>query len=131
MGTISNRLIIICWMYQITIATHFWPGMICSAQNVTAVFVFGDSLVEAGNNYYIGALAKPGFPNGFENADSACCRVIGSRGGLIPCGSLSRVCADRTKYVFWDPFHPTESAHLIGAKHILDGGFQYVSPINI
>ncbi|XWS19921.1 hypothetical protein CRYUN_Cryun31cG0057700 [Craigia yunnanensis] len=67
----------------------------------------------------------------FENVDSACCRVIGRRGGLIPCGSLSRVCLDRTKYVFWDPFHPTESANLIAAKHVLDGGLQYVSPINI
>ncbi|XWS12298.1 hypothetical protein CRYUN_Cryun37aG0077400 [Craigia yunnanensis] len=276
MGIISNRLIIICSMYQI-LAIHFWPG-ICSAQKVTAVFVFGDSLFEVGNNYYIDTIAKPQFPNeeelgftnysppylapnttgdlilkgvnyassgsgilnstgsvfgericmdeqvsdfaktrqdiisridarkiavtssppvgcipferdthfcadncvsssndlakfynsrlksllqelttnlsgstfvyvdnyaitedilhnyrsyGFENADSACCRVIGRRGGLIPCGSLSRVCPDRTKYVFWDPFHPTESANLIGAKNALDGDLQYVSPINI
>ncbi|XWS18704.1 hypothetical protein CRYUN_Cryun32bG0067700 [Craigia yunnanensis] len=288
------------------LATHFWPG-IYSAQNVSAVFVFGDSLVEVGNNYYIDSFAKPGFPNeelgfknyshpylapnttgdlilkgvnyassgsgilnstgslfgericmneqisdfaktrqdiisrigasvahrflrkalyllavgandilfrglsttrdinnylddlvsnfksqlrrshlcadncvsssndlaksynsrlksllqelttnlsgstfiyvdyyaitedilhnyrsyGFENADSACCRVIERRGGLIPCGSLSRVCPDRTKYVFWDPFHPTESANLIAAKHALDGGLKYFSPINI
>ncbi|WRX26560.1 hypothetical protein QQP08_019047 [Theobroma cacao] len=68
---------------------------------------------------------------GFESVDSACCRVIGRRGGLVPCGSLSRVCPDRTKFVFWDPFHPTESANLIGAKHALDGGLQYVSPMNI
>ncbi|KAK6284158.1 hypothetical protein POUND7_003110 [Theobroma cacao] len=69
--------------------------------------------------------------NGFESVDSACCRVIGRRGGLVPCGSLSRLCPDRTKFVSWDPFHPTESANLIGAKHALDGGLQYVSPMNI
>ncbi|KAL4368443.1 hypothetical protein GQ457_05G035570 [Hibiscus cannabinus] len=68
---------------------------------------------------------------GFENADRACCEVIGKHGGLIPCIPVSRVCPDRTKYAFWDPFHPTESALLIGAKHILDGGLKYVSPINI
>ncbi|XP_039060107.1 GDSL esterase/lipase At4g16230-like [Hibiscus syriacus] len=68
---------------------------------------------------------------GFENADYACCEVIGRHGGLIPCISLSRVCPDRTKYVFWDPFHPTESAVLIGAKYLLDGGPKYISPINI
>ncbi|XP_021294877.1 GDSL esterase/lipase At4g16230-like [Herrania umbratica] len=68
---------------------------------------------------------------GFENVDSACCRVIGRRGGLVACGPLSRVCPDRTKFVFWDPFHPTESANLIGAKHALDGDRQYVSPMNI
>ncbi|XP_022721110.1 GDSL esterase/lipase At4g16230-like [Durio zibethinus] len=68
---------------------------------------------------------------GFENADSACCQVTGRHGGLIACGYLSRVCPDRTKYVFWDPYHTTESANLIGAKHALDGGLEYVSPINI
>ncbi|KAK8575937.1 hypothetical protein V6N12_063586 [Hibiscus sabdariffa] len=39
---------------------------ICSAHNITAFFVFGDSLVEVGNNYYIDTLAAPGFPNGEE-----------------------------------------------------------------
>ncbi|XVF27246.1 hypothetical protein REPUB_Repub14bG0090000 [Reevesia pubescens] len=68
---------------------------------------------------------------GFENADSACCRVIGRHGGLISCRSISRVCPDRTKYLFWDPYHPTDSANQIIAKHALDGGLQYVSPINI
>ncbi|KAK8674641.1 hypothetical protein V6N13_032749 [Hibiscus sabdariffa] len=39
---------------------------ICSAHNITAFFVFGDSLVEVGNNYYIDTLAAPGFPNGID-----------------------------------------------------------------
>ncbi|KAE8715207.1 putative GDSL-like Lipase/Acylhydrolase superfamily protein [Hibiscus syriacus] len=68
---------------------------------------------------------------GFGNANCACCEVIGRHGGLLPCIPVSQVCPDRTKYVFWDPFHPTESAVLIGAKHLLDGGLKYVSPINI
>ncbi|KAA3478477.1 Lipase, GDSL [Gossypium australe] len=68
---------------------------------------------------------------GFENADHACCEVIGAHGGLIPCISSSRVCPDRSKYIFWDPFHPTDSAVVIGAKYALDGGLDYVSPINI
>ncbi|XWS12297.1 hypothetical protein CRYUN_Cryun37aG0077300 [Craigia yunnanensis] len=68
---------------------------------------------------------------GFENAKFACCQVVGEHGGLVPCGSFSRVCPDRTKYVFWDPFHPTESANLIMAKTVVDGDLNYVSPINI
>ncbi|KAE8709067.1 GDSL esterase/lipase [Hibiscus syriacus] len=68
---------------------------------------------------------------GFENIDYACCEVIGRHGGLIPCTEMSRVCSDRKKYIFWDPFHPTESAILIAAKYMLDGGPEYVSPINI
>ncbi|XVE88465.1 hypothetical protein DITRI_Ditri19aG0071800 [Diplodiscus trichospermus] len=68
---------------------------------------------------------------GFENAKFACCQVIGDHGGLVPCVSFSRACPDRTKYVFWDPFHPTESVNLIMAKILLDGDYNYVSPINI
>ncbi|KAG4196820.1 hypothetical protein ERO13_A06G195500v2 [Gossypium hirsutum] len=68
---------------------------------------------------------------GFENDDHACCEVIGAHGGLIPCISSSRVCPDRSKYIFWDPFHPPDSAVVIGAKYALDGGLEYVSPINI
>ncbi|MBA0627459.1 hypothetical protein Godav_004973, partial [Gossypium davidsonii] len=68
---------------------------------------------------------------GFENDDHACCEVIGAHGGLIPCISSSQVCPDRTKYIFWDPFHPTDSAVVIGAKYALDGGLEYVSPINM
>ncbi|MFQ6644389.1 hypothetical protein Gotur_017826 [Gossypium turneri] len=68
---------------------------------------------------------------GFENDDHACCEVIGAHGGLIPCVSSSQVCPDRTKYIFWDPFHPTDSAVVIGAKYALDGGLEFVSPINM
>ncbi|XWS19920.1 hypothetical protein CRYUN_Cryun31cG0057600 [Craigia yunnanensis] len=68
---------------------------------------------------------------GFENADSACCRVLGKHGGKIPCVFFSRVCRDRTKYVFWDPYHPTENANLIAAKNVLDGDNRYVSPMNL
>ncbi|XVF40042.1 hypothetical protein PTKIN_Ptkin01aG0080600 [Pterospermum kingtungense] len=68
---------------------------------------------------------------GFENEKFACCQVVGENGGLVPCGSFSRVCPDRSKYVFWDPFHPTDSANEIMAKIILDGDLNYVSPMNV
>ncbi|KAG6764062.1 hypothetical protein POTOM_031519 [Populus tomentosa] len=59
----------------------------------------------------------------FEVADSACCHIAGAglHGGLIPCGILSQVCPDRSKYVFWDPFHLTETSYEIIAKHMMDG----------
>ncbi|EXC24965.1 GDSL esterase/lipase [Morus notabilis] len=43
---------------------------------------------------------------GFENQNSACCYSAGRFGGLIPCGPPSKVCLDRSKYVFWDAYHP-------------------------
>ncbi|KAI5650928.1 hypothetical protein M9H77_36933 [Catharanthus roseus] len=68
---------------------------------------------------------------GFENANSACCYVAGRYGGLIPCGPNSKVCADRSKYVFWDPYHPTDAANAIVAKRLLDGDSNDIWPINI
>ena len=39
----------------------------CSANEIPANFVFGDSLVEAGNNNYIPSLSKANyFPNGID-----------------------------------------------------------------
>ncbi|CAK7326336.1 unnamed protein product [Dovyalis caffra] len=70
---------------------------------------------------------------GFEVADSACCHIAGAglHGGLIPCETLSQVCPDRSKYVFWDPFHLTETSYKIIAEHMMDGGLNYISPMNV
>ncbi|MBA0817932.1 hypothetical protein Gohar_028020 [Gossypium harknessii] len=66
MGTIWNKLIMaICLVIEI-IANHLRVPTICFAHNITAFFVFGDSLVEVGNNNYINTLAKPVFPNGID-----------------------------------------------------------------
>ncbi|XVF10307.1 hypothetical protein REPUB_Repub07fG0171300 [Reevesia pubescens] len=72
---------------------------------------------------------------GFENADEPCC------GGYFPpfiCfksgnanSSSSALCDDRSKYVFWDAYHPTEAANLIIAKQFLDGDESCSYPINI
>lgn len=48
----------------------FWrQGIICSAEKlmIPANFVFGDSLVDAGNNNYIATLSKANYvPNGID-----------------------------------------------------------------
>ncbi|CAJ1940836.1 unnamed protein product [Sphenostylis stenocarpa] len=68
---------------------------------------------------------------GFVNPYSACCHVAGSFGGLVPCGPTSKVCWERSKYVFWDPYHPSDAANVIIAKRLLDGGSNYIWPRNI
>ena len=70
-------------------------------------------------------------PAGFEVADSACCYAGGRFGGLVPCGPTSRYCADRSKYVFWDPYHPSDAANALIARRILDGGPADISPVNV
>ncbi|WCJ26642.1 GDSL esterase/lipase At5g41890 [Euphorbia peplus] len=71
---------------------------------------------------------------GFEDAYEPCC------GGYFPpfvCykgrneETKSVVCEDRSKYVFWDAYHPTQSANLIIAKKLLDGDQTVTSPLNI
>ncbi|KAL9363822.1 hypothetical protein Peur_041695 [Populus x canadensis] len=37
-----------------------------SAEDTSALYIFGDSGVDAGNNLYINTLAKPVFPNGID-----------------------------------------------------------------
>ncbi|GER25622.1 GDSL esterase/lipase [Striga asiatica] len=68
---------------------------------------------------------------GFENPNSACCHVAGRYGGLIPCGPTSKVCADRSKYIFWDAFHPTDATNSIIARRLIDGDPLDIWPINI
>ncbi|KAL9364857.1 hypothetical protein Peur_042730 [Populus x canadensis] len=68
---------------------------------------------------------------GFENANASCCYAAGHFGGLIPCGPSSKVCFDRSKYVFWDPYHPSDAANVIIAKRLLDGDSNDISPLNI
>ncbi|XP_057809748.1 GDSL esterase/lipase At4g16230-like [Salvia miltiorrhiza] len=68
---------------------------------------------------------------GFENSNSACCHSMGRFGGLIPCGPTSKVCEDRSKYVFWDPYHPTDAANSIIAKRLMHGSAIDIWPMNI
>ncbi|TYG91574.1 hypothetical protein ES288_A12G273000v1 [Gossypium darwinii] len=70
---------------------------------------------------------------GLENANDPCC------GGYFPpfvCfkssdANTSALCDDRSKYVFWDAYHPTEAANLIIAKQLVDGDESVSFPINI
>jgi hypothetical protein len=68
---------------------------------------------------------------GFENANHSCCYVSGRFGGLIPCGPLSKVCEDRSKYVFWDPYHPSDATNVIVARRLMDGDSNDITPMNI
>ena len=51
--------------------------------------------------------------------------------GIIPCQGWFKFCPDRSKYVYWDPFHLTEAANLIVARHVMDGDLTYMSPMNL
>ncbi|GAA0147170.1 lipase [Lithospermum erythrorhizon] len=68
---------------------------------------------------------------GFDNAMYACCYVAGKYGGLIPCCATSKICSERSKYVFWDPYHPSDAANSIIARRLMDGDENDIWPMNV
>ncbi|XP_043719048.1 GDSL esterase/lipase At1g33811 [Telopea speciosissima] len=61
------------------------------------------------------SLIKNAATYGFEVLDKGCCGV-GKNNGQLTCLPMQEPCVDRTKYVFWDAFHPTEAANIILAR---------------
>ncbi|KAK6925013.1 GDSL lipase/esterase [Dillenia turbinata] len=55
---------------------------------------------------------------GFDNADSPCCS-FGKIQPSLTCIPASKLCKDRSTYVFWDEYHPSDSANMIIAKEMI------------
>ncbi|XP_028763468.1 GDSL esterase/lipase At1g74460-like [Neltuma alba] len=55
---------------------------------------------------------------GFQNSDSPCCSFGRIRPALT-CLPASSLCKDRSKYVFWDEYHPTDSANELIANELI------------
>ncbi|PON36754.1 Lipase [Parasponia andersonii] len=56
--------------------------------------------------------------HGFSNSDSPCCSFGRIRPALT-CVPASTLCKDRSKYVFWDEYHPSDAANEIIANEII------------
>ncbi|XP_066314082.1 GDSL esterase/lipase At1g33811-like [Miscanthus floridulus] len=90
-----------------------------------AKFIFLDTM-QSGKDLMANAAA-----HGFTMLDRGCCGV-GRNNGQITCLPLQRPCDDRSKYMFWDAFHPTEAAHRIyAAKAFSSNSTAEVYPINV
>lgn len=64
---------------------------------------------------------------GFSNSDSPCCSFGRIRPALT-CVPASVLCKDRSKYVFWDEYHPSDKANeLIAHELIKKFGFLKVN----
>lgn len=55
---------------------------------------------------------------GFDNSDSPCCSFGRIRPALT-CVPASTLCKDRSKYLFWDEYHPSDSANELIADEII------------
>ncbi|XVE54781.1 hypothetical protein DITRI_Ditri03aG0109700 [Diplodiscus trichospermus] len=55
---------------------------------------------------------------GFNNSDSPCCS-LGKIRPALTCLPASTLCEDRSKYVFWDEYHPSDSANELIANELI------------
>ncbi|KAI7740843.1 hypothetical protein M8C21_005698, partial [Ambrosia artemisiifolia] len=83
--------------------------------------------VEAHHIFYR-FIAKPK-AFGFEVTNKACCGQ-GPYNGIGLCNAMSHLCSDRTKYVYWDGYHPTERANRLIVQEIFNGT-KYMKPMNL
>ncbi|KAM1637846.1 hypothetical protein ACFX2K_015736 [Malus domestica] len=91
-----------------------------SSQLPNASYRFGDAYDVVNN-----VISDPN-KYGFSNADSPCCSFGRIRPALT-CVPASVLCKDRSKYVFWDEYHPSDSANeLIATELIKKFGFSRV-----
>ena len=66
----------------------------------------------------------------FGVIDRACCG-IGMNQGQITCLPFEIPCAYRNQYVYWDAFHPTQSAAYVFAWRAVNGPPNDAYPINV
>ncbi|CAL5398782.1 unnamed protein product [Camellia sinensis] len=89
-----------------------------------AIFVYG-------NTYGIfGDILNNPAAYGFNIVDRACCG-IGRNQGQITCLPFAVPCSNRSQYVFWDAFHPTQSTTAILAQRAYSGPPNDCYPINV
>ncbi|CAN1839658.1 GDSL esterase/lipase At1g74460 [Linum perenne] len=83
-----------------------------SSELANATFRFGDAYDVVNN-----LITNPR-KYGFSNSDSPCC-AMGRIRPALTCTPASTLCKDRSKYVFWDEYHPSDSANQLIAKELI------------
>lgn len=69
---------------------------------------------------------------GFTDPVTTACCGVGKYNGIDgACRTIGNLCADRSKSVFWDAFHPTEKVNRICNEKFLHGGTDAISPMNL
>ena len=72
----------------------------------------------------------PGGAKDLTVVDTACCAGPGPF-GLGLCNTTATLCPNRTDFVFWDSFHPTEYASGLAASALFADSGNFVRPINV
>lgn len=67
---------------------------------------------------------------GFEYGNVSCCGS-GLFAAEAPCIPTTPYCEERSAYVFWDRFHPSDRCNDLVANLIVSGSFPDVHPFNL
>ncbi|CAN6282939.1 unnamed protein product [Urochloa humidicola] len=110
-------------------ASLFNPQLARALEALNARFGAGTFIAANAFRVHFDFVSDPG-SHGFATAKEACCGQ-GPHNGLGLCTAASNLCADRGRYVFWDPYHPTERANRIIVSQFMTGSLDYVSPMNL
>ncbi|CAA7039037.1 unnamed protein product [Microthlaspi erraticum] len=89
-----------------------------------AIFVYGNTYSGVGD-----ILNNPA-AYGFSVVDRACCGN-GRNRGQVSCLPLQSPCPNRSQYVFWDAFHPTQTALSILVRRAFYGPPTDAYPVNV
>nr|CAD1828543.1 unnamed protein product [Ananas comosus var. bracteatus] len=67
---------------------------------------------------------------GFKYTNKACCGGGRSKGQIICLPILPLQCRNRSEFVFWDPYHPTDAFNAIAVKYSFSQKFRTSFPSN-
>ncbi|PIN20500.1 Triacylglycerol lipase [Handroanthus impetiginosus] len=67
---------------------------------------------------------------GFNEIKAACCG-LGRLRAKLPCTPLAVYCSNRSDHLFWDIYHPTETAVRLFIDKLFSGSGDYVSPMTV
>ncbi|KAK1301115.1 GDSL esterase/lipase [Acorus calamus] len=68
---------------------------------------------------------------GFKYTHKACCGGGRSKGQIMCLPLLPFECENRSEFVFWDPYHPTDAFNAIIAREAYQGKLQNKYPMNV
>eukprot|EP01018_Ginkgo_biloba_P006044 Gb_41351 [translate_table: standard] len=83
-----------------------------NSQLPAASFIFAD-----GYNVVTKVIQNPQ-AYGFKVANAPCCS-LGRYRPTLTCFPAAKLCSDRSKYVFWDEYHPSEAANMVIAGSLM------------
>ncbi|KAK7263824.1 hypothetical protein RJT34_31421 [Clitoria ternatea] len=92
---------------------------------------YPDAIFVYGNTYgVLGDILNNPAAYSFTVVDRACCG-IGRNRGQLTCLPLQVPCINRNQYVFWDAFHPSQSAIYVFAWRAVNGPSRDAYPVNM